>query len=483
MYQGEIERGETPDAARSRDLRPESADAARVDVDGATGHGCSAHDGAAKDATDDRVGDDDLDVFSGAAFVDGVFSDEAFSDDLTADDPFGAQASTIGGDASLGSDGVRVRSGVGGEGSGTGYDSESGGSVDYLVVEDEHDRLEIDEYLCLVYPGVAKGALREEVRSGRVTVDGQRVQPSHRLRAGSVLSASISDEVLLRQRHVDADPLPVLWENDDCAVVDKPPGIAVEPERWAREGACVADGLLAWSRAAADGALPSFRPRLAHRLDKDTSGALLVAKSLESERRLRSAFASGHTRKEYLALVEGVPNLEDGEVMTIDLALAEDVRRPGRMRVDRKHGKPSRTDMWIERRFDGFSLVRCRLHTGRTHQIRVHLAEIGLPLLVDPFYGRRDALLLSSIKRGYRSKRGRVERPLIDRLTLHADTLVFLGSAPTDEQLAAGPAPIPAGLAEGTSFTSGPWVGVRAPLPPDLTRVLKQLAKVRPARR
>lgn len=357
-------------------------------------------------------------------------------------------------------------------------------ATEYHVVEDAYAGLELDEYLCLVYPGVPKGALREEVRSGRVTLDGARVQPSKRVRSGSVVIARIADDVLAKRRRAQVPPLAVLWEDAHQAVVEKPAGLAVEPERWDPEGGCVIDALLAWARDGRDdGATPLFRPRLVHRLDKDTSGALVVAKDLAAERRLAAAFAAGSVRKEYLALVEGVPNLADGEVSTIDLPLAEDARRAGRVRVDLRRGKPSRTDIWIERRFDGYSLLRCRLHTGRTHQIRVHLAHIGLPLAIDPVYGRRDAFLLSSVKRGYRPKRGRTERPLMERQTLHAETLVVPTADVDAAALAAQPPSIPPDHPVGEVFAQGPWVGVRAPLPADLARVIKQLSKVRPPRR
>jgi 23S rRNA pseudouridine1911/1915/1917 synthase len=349
-------------------------------------------------------------------------------------------------------------------------------TTEYFVVEDDRAGLEVDEYLCLVYEGVAKGALREHVRSGRITVDGERVQPNKRLKVGAVVIAKLEDGMLRRRAAVETPPLPVVWEGDDCAVVDKPPHLAVEPERWFKDGACVADGLLAWARTS-DGRL-AFRPRIVHRLDKDTSGALLVAKDLECERRLRNAFAEGRVRKEYLAIVEGVPNLADGEVATVDAPLGMDPRKSGRMRIDAREGKESRTEYWIEKRFDGYSLLRCRPVTGRTHQIRVHMAEQGFPLLVDPFYGRRDAFLLSEVKRGYRGKKGRAERPLMDRLTLHADTIAFpLDDLDQDERA-------PQDTVEpGAARRVGRWMVVRAPLPDDFARVLKQLDKVRPARR
>ena len=124
------------------------------------------------------------------------------------------------------------------------------------------------------------------------------------------------------------------------------------------------------------------------------------------------------------------------------------------MRVDFQSGKHAETWIRVEQPFRGFTLLRCRPRTGRTHQIRVHLAQLGFPLAVDPLYGRRTALTLSEIKAGYRPKPGRTEAPLIQRLTLHAHRLAF----PTSR---------------------GQFVAVEAPLPRDLARVLKQLEKVR----
>jgi 23S rRNA-/tRNA-specific pseudouridylate synthase len=122
--------------------------------------------------------------------------------------------------------------------------------------------------------------------------------------------------------------------------------------------------------------------------------------------------------KTYHAIVIG----EIHEGGTIDTALAPDRSRGGLMRVDR-HGKPSRTDYTPLEVFRGYTLVEARPHTGRTHQIRVHLASIGHPLAVDPRYGGSESLLLSHLKAGYRPKKGREERPLIGRLTLHARAL------------------------------------------------------------
>ena len=331
------------------------------------------------------------------------------------------------------------------------------------MVPAERAGIELDEFLCLMMPRANKGFLRRQVNAGRVLVDGMPAHPAQRLRRNQVVVIDIEESELPISPVAPPQPIPILYEDDEVLLVDKPSGLAVEPERWAREAACVSGALLhlALERAAEESGdaraeALDFRPRLVHRIDKDTSGVLLVAKTLEVERRLRRAFDEGRIEKEYWALVEGELRLEGDAPLVLDAPLAPDARRSGRMRV-KNGGKPSRTEVEVLERFRGFTLVLCRPRTGRTHQIRVHLMDAGYPLAVDPLYGRREALLLSEIKRDYRPKRGRAERPLIDRLTLHARALSF----PTGGD--------------------GARRVVEAPVPKDLQRTLQQLGKVRPA--
>ncbi len=349
------------------------------------------------------------------------------------------------------------------------------GDCEHLVVPAEHAGLELDEFLGLHFPGLTKGALRQQIRDRRVLLDGEVVQPSRRLRENQVLSIAFDpDSVSARPPSAPEEELAVLYEDEHVLAVDKPPRLASEPERWQRQAPTLAGALLALALGRRgidegeglegdDGEGPlGFRPRLLHRLDKDTSGVVLVAKHLEAERALRTAFQAGLVEKRYLALVEGEHPLGDGEVELIELPLAADERRSGKQRVDLREGKPSATEVRVLERFRGFTLLECRPITGRTHQIRVHLAAKGFPLVVDPLYGRRDALLLSELKRDYRAKRGRPERPLMDRLTLHAASLEF---------------PCP-------GAESAPRrIRVESPRPKDLEKALKQLAKVRPPRR
>jgi len=349
---------------------------------------------------------------------------------------------------------------------------------EYLVVPAERAGIELDEFLCLHYPLAGKGFLRRQVNEGRVRVDGRHSMPAQRLRIDQVVIIEFDEEEAPRPPQGQGTELPVLYEDEQLMLIDKPPGIAVEPERWHRDAACVSGALLelAIERAEeeSEGAPLGFRPRLAHRIDKDTSGLLCVAKTLENERELRQAFASGDVHKRYLALVDGELEPPAGQdELVIDEPLAPDARRTGRMRVH-GGGKASVTRVRPVQRFRGLTLVECFPETGRTHQIRVHLASIGFPLAVDPLYGRRDELLLSEFKRGYRPKPGRTERPLLGRLALHAAGLDLPHASPL--------APFEA--VEGLAITQeGDRLQVALEPPKDLAQTLRQLAKYSPPRR
>lgn len=330
---------------------------------------------------------------------------------------------------------------------------------DHLVVPAEQAGLELDEFLARAFPLYGKRFLRRQVRDGRVLVDGGRSAPSLHLHVDQVVSIDFDDDELdaLPEPVAPELALPVLYEDEHVLVVDKPADLMVEPDRWD----ALRPNLIGALHALAgnlDDDTGRFRPRIVHRLDKDTSGVVLVAKTIEAERELARAFEERRIAKHYLALVEGEHPLADGASDIIDQPLAPDGRRGGTM-VVRADGKPSQTRVSIEQRFRGFTLLRCEPLSGRTHQLRVHLAWAGFPLLVDPLYGRRSALSLSEIKPGYRRKPGRTELPLIGRLTLHALRVEF-----------------------DSLCEPGRRVAVETALPRDLQRALKQLAKVRPPR-
>ena len=231
------------------------------------------------------------------------------------------------------------------------------------------------------------------------------------------------------------DDLEILFRDDHLVAVFKPAGVATIPGRDESESVLEQLGRqlnLPWSGEA------DPRMRVVHRLDKDTSGVLLFALNRAAQQHVSHQFQNNTVEKEYLALVAGSPTADEGE---IDAPLDRHPSDPKRMSVVRHGGRPARTLWKVEQRFRDMALLRGFPKTGKTHQIRVHLKHAGMPLAVDPLYNRQPpgrggqlpGIYLSAIKRGYQLKRGGEESPLIDRLTLHAQALVF--TAPDGNRL------------------------------------------------
>lgn len=241
---------------------------------------------------------------------------------------------------------------------------------------------------------------------------------------------------------------PIIFEDETLVAFDKPSGMLVAPDRWDK----TRENLMGLVHAH-----PKYGHGVAnvHRLDADTSGLLLCAKTKPALDFLTGQFQSKTVQKKYHAMVAVLPAEQAMKVIapirdangalpdafTVELALGEDERQPGRMRVFKgRGGKDSVTEFRTLERFRGsvrprsgkaagaaaagFAFVECRPLTGRTHQLRVHLAAAGAPILYDPFYGTPDVeLRLSDLKRGYKGREE--ERPLIGRLALHASELAL----------------------------------------------------------
>lgn len=206
----------------------------------------------------------------------------------------------------------------------------------------------------------------------------------------------------------------ILHEDDDILVIDKPAGLACVPER--HGGGETVITVLSDTIE-----LPPGKPlRIVHRIDRDTSGILVLAKTIEAQRRLTEQFMARTVAKTYVALVRGAPNEASGR---IDAPIGELRGEVVRVCINPKRGKPAVTEWELIERFAGYALLRCRPLTGRQHQIRLHLQLASMPLAVDTLYGGSSGLLLSGFKADYRASRQHEERPLIGRLSLHAESI------------------------------------------------------------
>lgn len=217
--------------------------------------------------------------------------------------------------------------------------------------------------------------------------------------------------------------IPVVFEDAHLLALDKPAGLLTSPDRYdlARPSLMqlLHEGIAAAKPWATARGLTYLNP--AHRLDPETSGILLLAKTKPALVQLANLFGTDQPVQKYVALVRGVPRAEKFEV---DARLAPDAFTPGLIRVDPKGGKRSKTKVEVLEQFSGYALVNCYPITSRTHQIRVHLRHTGLPIVGDSLYGG-SPLLLSRLKREYRLKPGRTERPLLARVALHAEQLTL----------------------------------------------------------
>lgn len=245
-----------------------------------------------------------------------------------------------------------------------------------------HAEGRLDAWLAAEVPALSRARIQALMKEGRITCDGKAVKANAKPKAGSTILISIPAPAPALPEPENI-PLSIVYEDADLLVINKQPGLVVHPAPGHTTGTLVNALLYHCKDLAGIGGVE--RPGIVHRLDKDTSGLMVVAKNDASMAGFVRLFQTGGITKVYLTLVHGSPVHEKGTVRNLI----------GRHPVDRKkmaivtrNGKHATTHYWVEKKFKGASLVRCEIETGRTHQIRVHMHALGCPVIGDAVYGR-----------------------------------------------------------------------------------------------
>jgi 23S rRNA pseudouridine1911/1915/1917 synthase len=289
----------------------------------------------------------------------------------------------------------------------------------------------LDVFLRRKLPDLSRGAIQRLLAEGNIRVDGKIVKPTHHPRTGETVVIQ-RPEISPAPAQPEAMPLDILYEDADLVVLNKPAGLVVHPAAGHREHTLV-NALLHHCRGQLSGIGGVARPGIVHRLDKETSGCIVAAKNDTAHLQLSAQFAGRDVEKIYLAVACGrMPRLTGH----IDASIARDPAHRQRMAVSGRKGREARTSYRVLERWAQATLVELELHTGRTHQIRVHLRHLGFPVAGDRVYGRGATARLKEAA-GYSAP-----RPLLHarRLTLthprNGKRMTFEAPLPADFDLA-----------------------------------------------
>lgn len=281
------------------------------------------------------------------------------------------------------------------------------------------DEERLDKWLSGAIPTLSRSYIQKCIKKGQVLVNDSPCKANYRLRVDDEVAFQIPEAV---EPTVEAEniPLSVLYEDEDVLVVDKPKGMVVHPAPGHYSGTLV-NAVLYHCKGHLSGINGVLRPGIVHRIDRDTTGSLIVCKNDLSHREIAGQLGAHSLNRSYRAIVHGTVKEEEG---TICAPIGRDEKDRKRMAVNEKNGKEAVTHYRVLQRFRDFTYIECRLETGRTHQIRVHMTSIGHPLLGDEIYGPR--------KTAFR----------LEGQTLHAYCLGFIH--PVNREYIEVKAPLPA---------------------------------------
>ena len=307
---------------------------------------------------------------------------------------------------------------------------EPGGEPFSLRVGHSIKERRIDKYLHGRFSNVSRRFLQDAIKADAVTVNGRTVRPSFKLSPGDIIELTLperpSKDILPEDIALD-----IIHEDDDIIILNKQAGILVHPARGNTHGTLV--NALAFYCDKLSSGLGEFRPGIVHRLDRNTTGVMVVAKHDTAQWKIARQFEQRRVDKTYLAIVHGTPDLTRDRIK-VPLGVHPKVREKFAVRPET--GKESVTFYEVLEAFQGFSLLKMTPQTGRTHQIRIHLSYIKHPIVADDMYGGR-FVYPWQLTNGEPA----AEEPLIDRVALHASTLEF--KHPTTSEMVKFEAPLP----------------------------------------
>ncbi len=250
-----------------------------------------------------------------------------------------------------------------------------------ITVEDDREGLRVDRFLAGIHQIGSRSFAQSLITDGRVKIDGKLTQKSNRLSKGSQIQVELP-RVDKELKEIESEHYKVTFSDEYMAVIDKPAGMVVHPAPSHKGGVTLTEAM---SESVSDRGV-DVRPRLVHRLDKDTSGLLIVAWNLETQRLLQQMLRKREISRNYYALVEGVLDARSG---TIDAPIGRDMTNRSIMSIDTRKPREARTHFEVVEFMESATFTKVRLETGRTHQVRAHFAAIGHPLVGDPTYGRK----------------------------------------------------------------------------------------------
>ena len=248
-----------------------------------------------------------------------------------------------------------------------------------IISVEENEEKRIDKYLSEKLE-ISRSKIQKLIQEEKVLVNDKVVSNSYSVKMEDVISVNDNLDYTISVEPEDL-PLTVVYEDDDLLVINKESGMVVHPAPGHYHGTLVNALLYRYGKLAGD----DFRPGIVHRLDKDTSGLMLVAKTEEMLEKLSTMISEKQVERKYLAIVEGVIPHETG---TVDAPIGRDLRNRQKMAVTDVNAREAITHFKVLERFPKHTLIECILDTGRTHQIRVHMAYIGHPVMNDPLYGK-----------------------------------------------------------------------------------------------